>query len=361
MAGATMRIEFTTNDCTQGGHFGYAYIDVDENCSSPITGSTSCPSDSLLILTAPFGFQAYKWYTADFSTVLGTSNVIVRNPVPPPNTVYAVEITPYPNQGCLDTVYATVKYSGDIVDLKVQDPVNACVPDGVNLSSGLITSGSSPGLIYTYYTDASLSNHLFGPDLVTASGTYYIKGVNDDGCIAVKPVTVHINPLPVFSVNAKPQPIIRPATLDLSRVISGGAGINFSYWKDSLLTIPADRPDAVDKSGSFYIKGTTAAGCSSTLSTTVISIDPVILLPNTFSPNGDGLNDKWEIPLLKLFPDCIVEVFNRAGQIVFRSVGYNTPWDGRQSGKDLPIGTYYYMIKPSREQPAIGGSITVIR
>src|ERR1700741_524542 len=38
-AGKTIRLEFTTNDCTKGGHFGYAYLDVDEDCSSPIKGS----------------------------------------------------------------------------------------------------------------------------------------------------------------------------------------------------------------------------------------------------------------------------------------------------------------------------------
>ncbi|MFX8914776.1 hypothetical protein ABTM95_19250, partial [Acinetobacter baumannii] len=41
-AGKTIRLEFTTNDCTKGGHFGYAYLDVNENCTSPIDGNVYC-------------------------------------------------------------------------------------------------------------------------------------------------------------------------------------------------------------------------------------------------------------------------------------------------------------------------------
>jgi hypothetical protein len=61
-AGRTIRLEFTTNDCTKGGHFGYAYVDVNQNCSSPISGNTHCFNDSAQILTGPYGFAGYRWF-----------------------------------------------------------------------------------------------------------------------------------------------------------------------------------------------------------------------------------------------------------------------------------------------------------
>ena len=40
--GKTLRLEFTTNDCSRGGHFGYAYLDVNDNCTTPVTGNVFC-------------------------------------------------------------------------------------------------------------------------------------------------------------------------------------------------------------------------------------------------------------------------------------------------------------------------------
>ncbi|MBK8140515.1 MAG: gliding motility-associated C-terminal domain-containing protein [Chitinophagaceae bacterium] len=57
------------------------------------------------------------------------------------------------------------------------------------------------------------------------------------------------------------------------------------------------------------------------------------IIPNIFSPNGDGVHDRWELPYLESYPGCTIDVVNRYGQLVFRSVGYVTPWDGKVNGK----------------------------
>ncbi len=94
-----------------------------------------------------------------------------------------------------------------------------------------------------------------------------------------------------------------------------------------------------------------------------------IQIPNAFSPNGDGINDTWAIWDQKgvsinfLFPGIEVEVFNRWGSRVFYSKGYNKPWDGKSlSGKDLPVGTYYFVIKFNRDgYSGESGSVTILR
>jgi gliding motility-associated-like protein len=85
------------------------------------------------------------------------------------------------------------------------------------------------------------------------------------------------------------------------------------------------------------------------------------LIPNIFSPNGDGIHDKWQIDFLDTYPGCTVEIFNRYGQIVFRSLGYSTPWDGTVNGKQVPIGTYYYIVDPKNNRPKMTGYVEVIR
>lgn len=362
-AGKTIRLEFTTNDCSKGGHFGYAYLDVDEDCSSPVKGSVLCPRDQSMTLIAPYGFSDYRWFPLDFSKVLGVGDSIHLVPIPAANTIYAVELTPFPNQGCLDTVYATIRYSADTVILKTPaQPVSDCVTEGVDITNSLVTAGSSPGLVYTYFTDPGLTTHLFSPDSLLVSGTYYIKATNEDGCFASKPVVVKVDQLPVFSLSSAGKvTLVRPNTLDMYSIISGNAGINYTFWKDTLATIPLPGYSSIDKPGTYYIKASTAAGCSVILPVTLKIDDPPVYLSNAFSPNGDGINDEWDNPSLKNYTDCIVEIFSRSGQQVFRSVGYGTPWDGKQNGKNLPGGTYYYVIKLAPDKLPFGGSVTIIR
>jgi hypothetical protein len=85
-AGKTLRLEFSVNDCSLSAHFGYAYFDVLEDCGSLIKGNIICDGPTSTILTAPYGFQEYHWFNADFSKPLGNSNILPVNPLPPPGT-----------------------------------------------------------------------------------------------------------------------------------------------------------------------------------------------------------------------------------------------------------------------------------
>jgi gliding motility-associated-like protein len=88
-------------------------------------------------------------------------------------------------------------------------------------------------------------------------------------------------------------------------------------------------------------------------------LKPVI--PNIFSPNGDGINDRWVIEHLESYPGCIIQLFNRYGQQVLKMVNYTTPWDGKINGKDAPVGTYYYIIDPRNGRQPMTGYVDIIR
>jgi gliding motility-associated-like protein len=116
------------------------------------------------------------------------------------------------------------------------------------------------------------------------------------------------------------------------------------------------------KSGTYWVKVTDANGCEATDSIVIKSgncLAPKI--SNTFTPNGDGINDTWNIDDLQNFPQCTVFVYSRWGQELFKSIGYTKPWDGRYNGTYLQPGTYYYVIKLDSNSPAISGYITLIR
>lgn len=83
--------------------------------------------------------------------------------------------------------------------------------------------------------------------------------------------------------------------------------------------------------------------------------------PNTFTPNGDGINDTWEIKYLDQYQGCLIEVYTANGQMVYNNVGYTKAWDGTFKGTPVPAGTYYYVIDPKNGRKKIAGFITLLR
>ena len=86
-----------------------------------------------------------------------------------------------------------------------------------------------------------------------------------------------------------------------------------------------------------------------------------IKIPNTFTPNSDGINDYWNIPDLVYFPDCTVSIYNRYGAIIYRAKGYGKAWDGNFNSNPLPVATYYYIIDLGNKTQYLKGSISIIR
>lgn len=84
-------------------------------------------------------------------------------------------------------------------------------------------------------------------------------------------------------------------------------------------------------------------------------------IPNTFTPNGDGANDAWNIKYLDSYPNVSITVFNRYGIKIYSSSGYPTPWNGTFNGHDLPIGTYYYIIDPKMGMAPMAGWVAILR
>jgi gliding motility-associated-like protein len=84
-------------------------------------------------------------------------------------------------------------------------------------------------------------------------------------------------------------------------------------------------------------------------------------IPNAFSPNGDDINDRWNIDGLKARPACQIEVYNRWGQIVYKSQGYKLGWDGTRQGKLVSPGTYYYVIKTAPGEKPYTGWVVLLR
>ncbi len=110
----------------------------------------------------------------------------------------------------------------------------------------------------------------------------------------------------------------------------------------------------------YTLTVTLAGGCTASANVTVNVLEQ-ITIPNVFTPNGDGVNDLWNIANLSEYPACTVDVFSRNGQLVFHSVGYGKPWSGTYNGNPLPTGTYYYVIDLKDGRKKHAGAVTIIK
>ena len=86
------------------------------------------------------------------------------------------------------------------------------------------------------------------------------------------------------------------------------------------------------------------------------------MIPNAISPNGDLINDEWNIGLIELYPKLEILIFNRWGQAIWRSEkGYPHPWDGTNNGLPLPIDSYHYIINLHNGSKLIIGNVTIVK
>jgi gliding motility-associated-like protein len=368
-AGKVIRLEFTSYDCTIGGHFGYAYIDVNENCHAPVLGNYVCETTDSLVLKAPPGFNMYYWYTPDFSKLIGSGPTLILKPVPPVGTQFMLEIIPYNGLGCYDTLSTVISDPTIPLNLVVADSVSACEDKGVNLTLPAITAGSSGGLFFTYFTDVDASSHVPFPRKVSAAGTYYIQATNIEGCQAMQPLQVVLEGKPVMVIT-DPAAINAPNTVDITDpFITTGSltGLSFTYWRDAQAASSLQNPQAVKQGGTYFIKGTSAGGCSNLKPVKVTILpppEPVVKIPNAFSPNSDGVNDMFRIEVGGGYNVSRFTIYSRWGGLLFSS-NNTKQWDGRSNGKDMPVGTYYWVLESI--EPNSGkkvwhrGAVTLLR
>ena len=85
-------------------------------------------------------------------------------------------------------------------------------------------------------------------------------------------------------------------------------------------------------------------------------------IPNAISPNGDLINDVWNIGMVELYPEIEIKIFNRWGEPIWRSEkGYPKPWDGTSKGSTLPIDSYHYIIDLHNGSKVLIGNVTIVR
>lgn len=229
-----------------------------------------------------------------------------------------------------------------VVDFTVNDICadTAAIVSGINLDASLIIRQWN-----WQYGDGTTGSGTSTRHLYSRGGSFDIKlvAVADNGCSSLvlnKPIKVYKTR--AFAGNdtiaAQNQKITLRASGDGSFVWSPAGGLSDPTILNPVATVQSD--------ATYILTAYTPVGCISRDTVNIkVYRGPEFYVPNAFTPNGDGKNDRFRCLAVGMESIEYFRVFNRYGQLVFSSPAYEPGWDGTIGGVKQPAGTYVYMVK----------------
>ena len=187
----------------------------------------------------------------------------------------------------------------------------------------------------------------------TVAGTYTELLVSSGGCDSLVITELYVNPLPVVTLTADPELILSGQS---SQLTATGGGLYTWTPTSSLSCINCANPIASPTETTLYTVEVNLSGCIVS-DTITVSVDSEFKIPEGFSPNGDGVNDVFEIVGISQFPNNKIMIVNRWGNKVFEAAPYKSDWDGTSQfgitiGEKLPSGTYFYILDLGKTGPS---------
>lgn len=341
--GQTVTIVFTTRDCEEGGHFGYAYLTT--RCDKLQLVVAFCVKDSTVSVTAPPGFS-YLWNTGETTQSISVINAV-------PGMVDSCRLTAV--NGCQVTIKATIyptilKADFDFVPECSTVPVQFSDKSAINQHSivdwtwdfgdGNPQNDKIPNPVHTY----------------ADPGTYNVTMVAYSSDLCADTIVKSITIPPMVDVNLGNDVTLKwheTVTLD-----AGNPGANY-LWSTGQTT------RSITTGGEQTVWVVVENDECTSSDTILIHELPrcIIEVPSAFSPNGDGQNDILYI-YGSGFSSFEFLVFDRSGELVFSSVTPGTGWDGTYKGQPLGIGVFNYILTGTcldGDRVVKKGNITLLR
>jgi gliding motility-associated-like protein len=326
----------------------------------PITTASSnspvCEGTTLSLNAT--GGDSYQWkgpdnYTASGSSVSVSFNVQIQNVTFAAAGTYYVTVT----------ANACSQKDSVVVSIKQKPTANAGKDTGFCEGNSIMLNASG-GNTYSWQPATGLSaTNIPNPVASPADSTAYIVTATDNasGCIDDDTVIINVYHKPVADAGPDKTMIEGDNT-----TLSANASKTFVdyYWTPNIYIANANSLQPTvnpphDTTYTLHVRST--VGCGEATDDVFVKVFKKVIVPNAFSPNKDGINDEWRLEAIDVYPDADVTVFNRYGQAVFSTRGYNKPWDGTYNNNPLPVGTYYYVIDLKFGLPKLKGWVMILR
>jgi len=328
--------------------------------------------DQSINLSGVGALKSWQWNFGDntpFSTALNPSHTYSNV------GTYSAQLVVKNTFNCLDTIFKPVIiYELPTVDFSIS---RACIGSAQKIEfkdqSFIVPPSTIPASgHYWDFGGFGFSDSIQASIVFPSEGFYSITHIvtSNKGCQSVISKTVNITPRPVAKF------------IHINNSIPGlGANVSFRDTSSNAQSWSWDfgngetsnlkYPSTYYKENGLYpvtLVVTDQFGCPSTFTTeirvsTIVS-DILKLIPNVVTPNFDGKNDYWRLDFIDVFfPAAEIEIYNRWGVKLFRSVGYSNAWDGSYRGDALPVGAYFFTINlhDKDETPVIRGTVSLIK
>lgn len=271
---------------------------------------------------------------------------------------YVVKMVAYSGNTCVSTIQKTVTLKA-LPDINFAATMEICM-EAPNKQLLAVERNAMAGTGVFSGTGVSASG-LFNP-LRAGVGVHAIKYTFSvaNGCTIEKTQMITVNEMP--TIDAGDDKIVLEGGQATLSATAYGAGLRYKWSPSTGL----DRDDVLNpvvrptEDMTYKLTVTSQSGC--------VQVDEMkvkllhnLEIPNAITPNGDSINDDWKIKYIDSYPTATVEIYDRAGQNVYKNKGYLKPFDGTFNNHVLPVGTYYYIINLAIGKKPITGTLTIIR
>ena len=334
MNGCTLSQTYTV---TQPSQLQINEVISDITCNNSNDGSISVSPSG--------GTPTYQILWSNNSTSNSISNLT--------QGIYGVTITDINN--CVISDTNLVITNPILLTSSVLNTVNPDCYNGNNGSINISVLGGTPS--YTYlWSNGSTNQNL---DNVVAN-SYSVTITDSNGCTTV--ISEILNNPAALSASYN----VDTSSFNLGEIYLSPTGGNPPYtylWSNN-----ATSQDLLNlQNGIYYFTITDANNCLYSDSALILNPEMPLIIPSVITPNNDGKNDDFEIKNIELYQSVSVEVYNRWGDLLFKFNGTgheykekSKRWNGTIDGKDLPMGSYVYIIIIDKLDP-INGVCSIIR
>ena len=319
-----------------------------------------CSGSNLIF--RPSGAEQYNWRPAATLSCISCSN-----PVATPTLATTYFVTGTNSYGCFssDSIRISLKFPSQI-NIRGKDTI--CIGESTQLFA-------SPAERYQWSPATDISNTAIANPVVKplTTTTYTVRAGDSLNCFSdTKSITVKVFPIPVINISDSVKEVSAGNTVQLRT--TGSSDINSWRWSPATWLSCNNCPEpfiSPKNNVTYHLLVSNAGHCTASDEVRVIvtCTGSNVFIPNTFSPNGDGMNDVFYPRGKGLYKIRSFNIYNRSGQLVYSAREFNANdagkgWDGKSGGKEAPADVYVYMIEIVCENNAVitsQGNISLLR
>lgn len=341
-------------------------VNLTPSITTPID-QTACESYDLPAITGANISASAAYY----NNSQANSGTVITSPITTTQTVWIYDS----NGTCEDETSFVVTINPLPAVTSVNGGATYCAGEAIAPVEVSVTGSADWTVNYTLDGVAQTATGSTSPiSLGNSAGVYIVTGIVDANCsnTASGTQSIVVNAIPSAPTAGTDSTYC--STWTLVPMTASGIGGTMTWYSDAALTDEISSGNSLVPSENLgmttYYVTETLLGCEGPASEVIITINQCdITVPTAFTPDGDGVNENWQIlDLDQAYPNNVVKIFNRWGNLLYEhdsSVDgpYDADrWDGTFNGESLPVGSYYFVIEFNDEaEGSMTGTVSILK